>query len=279
MKKNITLFSILFFAFSSIAFANIIEDKITTEDCKACDLDCPKHFEPSTLHIVIDGGVKKKLMVFFDYENAGAQNSDIIVFLYDGMTCRAVLNGAGSGVSFEEKPKTIYPEIITYWHMSASEGIRTRYVWNGKEYVSNQLEKSERLNKEALEYFKKGNLDRAIKIWEKAKELSIIPGLGFTSNAEVLNNLGFAYYTLAKNTKSDKHYELALYYLDETVQVDSSRWEAYLNLGDLYSEIDNPKHALQSYEKLLKLNPNYKYANKIREKILTLRKKAKGRDN
>ena len=139
--------------------------------------------------------------------------------------------------------------------------------------------KSKRLNKEALEYFKKGNIDKAIAIWEKAKGLAIIPGLGFTSNAEVLNNLGFAYHKLAKKTESDEHYNRSLYYLDATIQVDYKRWEAHLNLGDLYLEMNSPKDAVESYEKLLELNPTYKNADKIKAKIATLREQLKDKGN
>jgi tetratricopeptide (TPR) repeat protein len=84
--------------------------------------------------------------------------------------------------------------------------------------------------------------------------LAIIPGLGLTSNSEALNNLGYAYYKLAEKTKSKEHLELALTYLEQTTEV-----------------LDRPNEALHSYQELLKLNPNYKYASKIRKKIKSLK--------
>ncbi len=212
-------------------------------------------------------------------ESNGSKNPFVYIYLKTPGGCRVLLSIQGSVVRFVKNSANKFPDVEALWHIGADESASTYYIWNGQKYVSRQSDESERLNKEALEYFKKGNIYRAINVWEKAKNLAIIPGLGLTSNAEVLNNLGFAYYTLAKKTESDKHYERALYYLDGTIQVDYNRWEAHLNLGNLYLEMNNPKDALQSYEKLLELNPNYKYADRIKAKIATLRGQLKERDN
>ena len=219
--------------------------------------------------------VDKQNNLYVVHESNNRQNPFIYVYLKNPDGCRVVLSTQGSSIDFINNSKNKFPDVEASWHMGADRSARTFYVWNGNRYVSREAQDSERLNKEGLEYFKKGNIDRAIILWEKAKDLAIIPGLGFTSNAEVLNNLGFAYYTLAKTTKSDKHYKLALYYLDGAIQVDYNRWEAHLNLGDLYLDMDDPAYALQSYEKLLELNPNYKHAEKIKSKMATLREKLK----
>jgi tetratricopeptide (TPR) repeat protein len=219
--------------------------------------------------------VDKHNSLYVVHESNNSQNPFIHVYLQNSDGCRVVLSTQGSGVDFIKNSKNVFPDVDASWHMGADRSVNTFYIWNGTRYVSREVQDSERLNKEALEYFNKGDLDRAIIIWEKAKDLAIIPGLGFTSNAEVLNNLGFAYYKLAKKTKNDAHYKRAEYYLDGTIQVDYKRWEAHLNLGDLYVEMNNPKNALQSYEKLLELNPTYKRADEIKAKITTLREKLK----
>jgi tetratricopeptide (TPR) repeat protein len=209
------------------------------------------------------------------HESNESQNPCLYVYLKNKSVCRVVLSTQGSGIDFIKNSKNKFPDIEASWHMGADKSHGVFYIWDGDKYISREAQESDRLNKEALEYFKKGNIEHAITIWGKAKDLAIIPGLGFTSNAEVLNNLGFAYYKLAKKTHKADYYKRAAYYLDGTIQVDYNRWEAHLNLGDLYNETDSPKHALQSYEKVLELNPKYKYADKIHDKIRTLRKKIK----
>lgn len=212
------------------------------------------------------------------HESNNSQNPFLYVYLKNGGECHVVLSTQGSGIDFIRNSKNKFPDIEASWHMGADKSVGTFYIWNGNKYISREAQDSDRLNKEALEYFKKGNIEHAIIIWEKAKDLAIIPGLGFTANAEVLNNLGFAYYKLAKKTHQADYYKCAGYYLDGTVQVDYNRWEAHLNLGDLYSETDSPRHALQSYEKVLELNPKYKYADKIRDKIRTIRGEIRNTD-
>jgi tetratricopeptide (TPR) repeat protein len=216
--------------------------------------------------------------LFAVHESNNSQNPFLYVYLRNQSRCRVVLSIQGSSIEFIKISKSEFPDIKASWHMGADKSDGTLYIWNGDRYISREARDSERLNKEALEYFKKGNIAHAITIWEKAKDLAIIPGLGFTSNAEVLNNLGFAYYKLAQKTHKADYYKRAEYYLDGTIQVDYSRWEAHLNLADLYSETDLPRKAVESYEKALELNPKYKYADKIRDKIRILQGKIKNTD-
>lgn len=255
------------FIFPTFLFSNRIS--FTSDQVSACDEI--KDAEP----YIVDNYNK----LYAVYESNGSKNPFIYIYLKSPSGCRVLLSTQGSSVNFIKNSTKKFPDVEALWHMSGSESYSTYYTWNGEKYVSRQSNESERLNKEALEYYKKDNIEQAIKIWEKAKDLAIIPGLGFTSNAEVLNNLGYAYYKLAKKTKSDEHYRLALYYLDASIQVDYNRWEAHLNLGDLYSERGSLDYALQSYEKVLELNPNYKYADKIREKIVVIREKLKDKTN
>jgi len=205
------------------------------------------------------------------YESNGSKNPFIYIYLKTSGGCRVLLSTQGSVVRFVKDSANKFPDVEASWHIGADESSSTYYIWDGRRYVSYQAGDSERLNRVALEYFKKGDIDRAIEVWEKAKKLSIIPGLGFTSNAEVLNNLGFAYHKLAKKTKAIQHYRLALHYLDAATQVDYKRWEAYLNLADLYVDIDDQAAALKNYQKVLELNPSYKYANKIKDSIAKIK--------
>ena len=121
------------------------------------------------------------------------------------------------------------------------------------------------MNKTALRLYKEGHAKQALNLWQKAAELEVIPGLELSANAELLNNLGFAYYRLGGT-----YFEKAEQYLKGAVTVDSSRWTAYLNLGDLYSEAGRYDDAIKNYKILLNRKPDYKYRNKIVEKIGTL---------
>ncbi len=265
MRKNHFAPIALFIAFFSLASLSVSNLPLAAGQGLPCDKIKDTDPYPVDDHTTL----------FVVYESNGSENSFIHIYQKARTACRVLLTTEGSVARFIKNPAGKFPDVEALWHTGASESTSTYYVWNGEKYIPRQRGESERLNKEALEYFKKGEIDRAIKIWEKAKELSIIPGLGFTSNAEVLNNLGFAYYARAKKTGSGRDYERALYFLDGTIEVDPNRWQAYLNLGDLYVERGSPEQAIQSYENVMALNPDYKYAGKIREKIGMLRKQQK----
>lgn len=127
------------------------------------------------------------------------------------------------------------------------------------------------LNDKALRAFERGEIQEALGLWEKAYGLALLPFIGLTANAEVINNLGFAYHKIARKTRSTAEYQKAVKYYKETIRVDKRRWQVYLNYADYYREVKNPRHAIENYELLLELNPNYKHADKIRNKITSLR--------
>jgi tetratricopeptide (TPR) repeat protein len=214
--------------------------------------------------------VDEQNKLYITHESNNSQNPILFVYLKNQGGCRLVLNTQGSSIDFIKNSRSKFPDIEASWHVGADKSVSFVYIWNENSYISRDAQDSERLNKEALEHFRKNDLDGAIQIWEKAKKLSITPGLGLTSNAEVLNNLGFAYYKLAKKTESERYYKLARQNLDESTEVDPLRWQAYLNLGDLYAEQGDAEGAAQNYEKVLELNPNYKNAESIRNKIAAL---------
>jgi len=135
---------------------------------------------------------------------------------------------------------------------------------------------SEALNRKALVLFKQGDIDGAIKIWEQAAKLAIDPNIGVSANAEVLNNLGFAYYQRAKETGNQEDFKQARWRLAYTIRVDPHRGVAYRNLGDLYLDLEMPDHALYAYEMLLHLMPNYSQARQIKQQIQSLRERQAG---
>ena len=134
------------------------------------------------------------------------------------------------------------------------------------EALMKEIKKSKRLNDEALALYKAGDLHGAIEVWEQAVKLAIAPGTKATLNKEASNNLGFAYYVDMKRNNVDRLAQAEKYLKDA-----EERWQAQLNLGDLYAHEGRAPIAAHHYEKLLEMNPNYKYADKIRQKIEELR--------
>ncbi len=131
---------------------------------------------------------------------------------------------------------------------------------------------SEALNEQALKVFKAGDIEEAIRIWRFATGFYYgDPRAGFTLNAEVSNNLGFAYYKLFRESGDYDHFRSAYYNFQHALEVEPRRWQAYLNMGDLELELKDYNGARYNYEKLLELNPSYKYADKIKDRIKWLK--------
>jgi tetratricopeptide (TPR) repeat protein len=127
---------------------------------------------------------------------------------------------------------------------------------------------AKKLNREALSLFQQGKIIASISKWEK------IPDTERT--AEILNNLGYAYFKRSRqyfdgcygnNTFLHDDYFKARDYLAASQKKDASRWTVYLNSGDFYFHYGLFSSAKESYETLLRLHPKYAYAGKIRDKI------------
>jgi tetratricopeptide (TPR) repeat protein len=240
---------------------------IASVPCRATadDTAC-RNVKPSHTYYLPDGpSGKRSLLVVYEPDG---QNYPIFIYLKTNSKCRNVLSTWGRGIKFQENKKSGYPDVEVYWHHGASKNPPVaHYVWVGNKYVDAERSKSEALNKQALKLFNQGKIHEAISLWEQAVELGIIPGLGYTSNSEALNNIGFAYYKLALKSHSEEDFKLARTYLEQTLEVDPTRWVAYLNLGDLYVALDWPEEAIENYQELLELNPKYKNADKIKERI------------
>lgn len=113
-------------------------------------------------------------------------------------------------------------------------------------------------NDKAKKLLWKGDIQKAIELWLSAIDLN--QTIEASMKAEILNNLGFAYYQY-------DWYESAEYYLQSAKQIAPDRWSIYLNLADLYYDSDFFQQAIKNYEILLDLNPNYKYRDNIIKKI------------
>ncbi len=114
-----------------------------------------------------------------------------------------------------------------------------------------------------------GRLDRAIDHYERALELE--------PDSQKLNlALGRLYYELSKRGEEEKRYsELAVEYFEEAARPrpgspsnDPSSIKAYLALGKIYEEQEQPDKAIAAYERALEINPNLELA---REQLETLR--------
>jgi len=62
-------------------------------------------------------------------------------------------------------------------------------------------------------------------------------------------------------------YEEAVKYLRETIDCDSTRAVAYLNLADTYVKLKRNAEARQAYAKYLKLAPDSKSAPDVKKKL------------
>lgn len=124
---------------------------------------------------------------------------------------------------------------------------------------------AEQLNESALGLFHKGNVTDAVALWKRADELAERSLPGNALHLDILSNLSLAYYTTG-----DQHYQLAQVYLDRLIEIDPNRWIAYSILGDMCYEHFQPGCAVGNYDLLLKLNPRYKHAHKVRQRMGTL---------
>jgi hypothetical protein len=116
------------------------------------------------------------------------------------------------------------------------------------------------LNQAALEDFRTDKPNGAIDNWLDAADLIDQFNINSSLAAEVLNNLGYAYYKTG-------NYEEAEKYLLKSKDIDGSRWSVYLNLGDLYYKQNICGMYVENYQKVLELNKKYKYRQKLRDKI------------
>ncbi len=120
----------------------------------------------------------------------------------------------------------------------------------------------ERLNNEALQLFVKAKRQEAVALWKKADGLALTAGLGCPAHVEVLLNLGQSYFRMGT-----KYYPLAEACLNRVVDIDPDRWDTYMVLGNLCYDEGLPDCAIGNYDLSLKLNPGYKHAKMINNRM------------
>lgn len=134
--------------------------------------------------------------------------------------------------------------------------------------IAIEATKGEQLNQKALTLFNQGKIREAISLWEE------IPRTELT--AEILNNIGYAYYKRSRQyfdgrggeyTYFNKDYKKAEEYLLASQKTAPQRWSAYLNLGDLYFSYGLLDKAQGQYETLLRIYPSYKHVEKIKTRV------------
>ncbi|MBI5632861.1 MAG: hypothetical protein HZA15_05220 [Nitrospirae bacterium] len=239
--------------------------------------------------IQTDQGQKELILLISSF--AGSGNGSLVALLRRPNGCDIVLSTDGRGIKAKFKKGSIYPSLYTYYSKGADEETGAMlvkdvtYYWNGNQYedvtFKKRMAKGKTLNQKALQLSRQGRIEDAIRIWQQIEKEPDI------TNAEVLNNLGFSYYTLGKKTKDTKHYsddpmdtkptnfthyDLAYFYLQSALEKDPLRWQALLNMGDLEYEENDFIWALKRYNNLLKLKPDYKHSDVIKRRIEELKR-------
>ncbi len=292
-KKYILLLvvvSLLVPCFSRKACSAVTVNEIGRACVKVLKEEDNEYFLQKIVPIQDDDG--RKELILLGASLAGSGNTSLVALLRHQRGCEIVLNTTGRGIDAEPLKNKGFPKIFTYYSNDRDEAtgeIQTEdvaYFWNGKEYedatLSKRMAKGKSLNKKALELFRRQKIEEAIRVWERiAKDSDAV-------SAEILTNLGFAYYTLGKKTgntsrfsydpfdpKPIEHtpYDKAYDYLRDALEKEPTRWSALLNMGDLAYETNEFLWAIRRYEKLLQAKPGYKHRDLILKRLDELKRK------
>lgn len=128
--------------------------------------------------------------------------------------------------------------------------------------VEHTVREIEHLNNEALQLFVKAKRQEAVALWKKADGLARTAGITCPAHVDVLVNLGQAYFRLGND-----YYPMAEACLNRVVDIDPDRWDTYMVLGDLCYDEGLPDCAIGNYDLSLRLNPGYKHANMIKNRL------------
>lgn len=293
LKPKLILILFLFLQafplFPRNAFPEVTEAEIGRACVEALDDDAQQYYFHETIPVHNNDG--KEDLILLGAGLAGSGNTGLIALLRRPNGCDIVLSATGRDIKAEQKKGKGYPNIEISYSTERDEETSelfldgSTYFWNGKEYEDVTLKKrksdSKKLNDKALGLFKQGKIDEAIRTWEKVVQD------GEATNAETLTNLGFAYYTLGKKTNDTRSfsydiedtnakptpYEKAADYFEDALVKEPNRWSTLLNLGDLFYETNEIALAIMHYEKLLKVKPDYKHSDVIKNRIEELKKK------
>lgn len=207
------------------------------------------------------------------------RQSSVQALLKSGGTCRLALPHPIHTYDLRDKLElkktgtTPYPDIVIrdeVGNATGSGGTETTfstYAWNGSAYEQKGLRESVELNRKALSLMANGKLNEALTLWRQAYKLVR------DNNVELINNMGFAYYRKWVKEKDATSLTTAERLLRQAIGLDKKRWQAHLNLADLYSVTGKKTEALEHYEQAIALNPNKSSITKIRKKIEALQQR------
>jgi tetratricopeptide (TPR) repeat protein len=195
----------------------------------------------------------------------------VTVYHHNGNSWRRVLLTRAHSFTFIPGKKSGVPDIAVTWDnrnaavdfdesVKDSRDHRTVYTWNGSKYRNRELDKAQVLNAQALARFQKGDKNGAIEVWQKSIMLARVPGTALTSEAEIMNNLGFA--CISADCDAEK-------YLGFALKINPYRWQAHLNLGDYYWDKGQKEKGIEYYARVVSYNPGYRNTAKLLERIET----------
>lgn len=283
------LFMLVFPLFPGNAYTEVTESEVGRACVEALDEDAQRYYFHEVIPVHDKDG--KQELILLSAPLAGSGNTGLLALLRRPNGCDVVLSATGRDIKAEQKKGKGYPNIEISYSTGRDEETSelfvdgATYFWNGKEYEDVTLKKrkldSKKLNEKALGLFKQGQVEEAIRIWGKVVQD------GEVTNAEILTNLGFAYYTLGGKTNDTRYfsydakyrkakptpYEEAHRYLNDALVKEPKRWSTLLNLGDLFYETNEFVLAIMNYEKLLEVKPDYKHSDVIKNRIEELKKK------
>jgi len=122
-------------------------------------------------------------------------------------------------------------------------------VFNEKSYF--QVESDPQLlNELGIAYSRKGDLEKAIEIYEKALALD-------NKYPALHNNLGAAYLSLSLRKRDSKIFQKSLESFKKAIELDPQYPLPYNGLGMAYRQAGNLEGAISCWEKALALNPDF----------------------
>lgn len=201
-------------------------------------------------------------------------NSELTVYLVKNQQKIPVLTTRGHRLKFVHNPKKELPDIQITWEtytdemkylpntgLAESHDCKNLFTWTGTQYEDREMGKAVKMNREALALRKRGKAARALEKWRRGLGTARQPGYGLSALTELVNNYG-----LALSQQQDGGY-YAKEYLSYVTRADPTRWQAYLNLGDLHWQKGEKEKGGEYYLRTLIVNPEYRDRETLRQRI------------